>query len=575
MVFCNIIPFLNLSHPFFYQQDEFTYVSRSWVLAGHIFHNYPVPSFYDLYWGDHPFYAWILFAIFGGIVPGNDWMFKARLFIFIINILTKIVLYFAADKYFGKKVAYVSLIIFSFQSGISHYYTYFYFDTIATFFIMISFYFFYSTPIGLINKTDQFSYEESAKNTIEFPEKLRFFFSAFLFGLGVGCKFPVIFFLPGFVIFYITRQNIPKNLFNKINFLKHLRYWIKWLCFVTIPLMIWGLMLIISSHGVYIYTSTFGQLFRPDNETDNFIKVFSIDWLYYFPIFIIAIFFSLGLLLIFYTGSIISYLKNKQLVNKKILSKSQTLNNEKKILFLKQNGYYYCFPLFYIFFLIREGVVLPHYIIPLLPSASIFLAVLIISQLEYYSWWIIDKVYQKEEEKQKRNKNDGNPTSNDDFELKISKKKFYISIFIFIIGSIQLGLLYIPPHYENLQYNNTNIQYEALDWVINNLPHDSNIITSAFFISELRNAGFRYVQNPWFLDKEFKIDVLSNNSILMDQKTPLDGDWRNIDYLITPSLSDIDNPLIAPVTEHVVLIKSFYYNETLPTYQIHIYQVVT
>ncbi len=91
----------------------------------------------------------------------------------------------------------------------------------------------------------------------------------------------------------------------------------------------------------------------------------------------------------------------------------------------------------------------------------------------------------------------------------------------------------------------------------NNLPKNSIIVVDNFFIAELREDGFKYVQEGWFV----------NNA-------SLNGNALNIDYFICSNLSVVDTPYTHDAVLNCVPIESFSSNVSALVTTIIIYKVI-
>ena len=92
---------------------------------------------------------------------------------------------------------------------------------------------------------------------------------------------------------------------------------------------------------------------------------------------------------------------------------------------------------------------------------------------------------------------------------------------------VWMVIVLFPFNFGFLTTNATQFQFDALSWVENNLPKNSIIVVDNFFIAELREDGFKYVQEGWFV----------NNA-------SLNGNALNIDYFICSNLSVVDTPIL-------------------------------
>lgn len=151
--------------------------------------------------------------------------------------------------------------------------------------------------------------------------------------------------------------------------------------------------------------------------------------------------------------------------------------------------------LFYFLFLIRGGVVIGFYILPMLP----FIAISITLLVGTIKTDILDRF----------------------------KVPQFISMVVFVIFVIISSVHYYPKVYKYLTVDETTNQIASLKWVKENLPADSKIITDINGLTELRNP--KYVNKKVFVNADWYFKVAKDPAI---RYTKYRDDWRNFDYVL-------------------------------------------
>ena len=123
-----------------------------------------------------------------------------------------------------------------------------------------------------------------------------------------------------------------------------------------------------------------------------------------------------------------------------------------------------------------------------------------------------------------------------------------------------LGAVFVPFLYTSYEFPEprepNDLNSDAVDWVIKNLPKNSTIVVYDFNIADLREAGFYYVTSLWFLDEGV-----------------LEGDAKNIDYFIGADLYTFQQyEFMEPATRNATLIKTLQLENHYEDYY-NIYQV--
>lgn len=164
-------------------------------------------------------------------------------------------------------------------------------------------------------------------------------------------------------------------------------------------------------------------------------------------------------------------------------------------IFSKKYRFFGLATLLYFIFLIRGGVVIGFYVLPLLP----FVAMSLVFGLE-----VIDS------------------------HLKEKFNKFTYALPVLFV----LLLVVLHNHYEHkvskyLLVDETSNQMEAIRWVKQNLPEDTTIMVDIYGMTELLDPT--YVNNKVFSNADWYFKVAKDPAIRF---TKYRDDWRNFDYVL-------------------------------------------
>ncbi len=164
-------------------------------------------------------------------------------------------------------------------------------------------------------------------------------------------------------------------------------------------------------------------------------------------------------------------------------------------IFSKKYRFFGLVTVLYFFFLIRGGIVIGFYILPLLP----FIAISIAIGLHLFSDFL--------------------------------KQKFAIAKYLLPVLFIALLFTFLN-HYEfkvkkYLQAEETNNQMEALRWIKENLPQNAAILVDVYGLTELVDPNF--VNDKVFLNADWYFKVAKDPAIRF---TKYRDDWRNFDYVL-------------------------------------------
>lgn len=149
--------------------------------------------------------------------------------------------------------------------------------------------------------------------------------------------------------------------------------------------------------------------------------------------------------------------------------------------------------LLYGFFLIRGGIVIGFYIVPLLPFAALSLALVLgqLTQAMARGW---------------------------------TGKAVVVLLWI---GLIALSTThYYPKIMKYLTVNETSNQMEAIRWIKENLPEEATMISDIYALTELQDPTF--VNEKIFLNADWYFKVAKDPAIRFEKYR---DDWRNFDYI--------------------------------------------
>lgn len=150
--------------------------------------------------------------------------------------------------------------------------------------------------------------------------------------------------------------------------------------------------------------------------------------------------------------------------------------------------------LFYFYFLIRGGVVIGFYILPLIPFAVLsFVSFLdmLYQRMRHYEWFR------------------------------------YAAWVLVLAPMIFLGVTYYPAKVTKyLTTDETSNQVAAMRWIKENLPEDAAIMIDVYAITELRNP--EYVNSKVFENADWYFKIAKDPAIRLEK---YNNDWRSLDYV--------------------------------------------
>lgn len=540
MIFSGIFHFYQCTLEPYLNWDEFLYSTRAYAFI-RLFSD-PIPM--NVIYSDHPPLGWIILGIGCIIFPTEfSWTLRARLVISVFFVLNQIMLYLITLKYYSKPSGIITLLLFGFQIGFLDHTRRIYLDNIGVFFVLFAYY------LYLSSRSSQYPVNTSPSNVLIIKEipthtpiqqfyysKLYYYLSGVFLGLAICVKFVFVFFIPGFILMYYCR-NCASTLLERVTFLYHLKNIIRWIGYTLIPLIVYLIVCLLLNQLHEVITGTINQVLRRESDATFGNLVFY--WMLLYPVFFVVLmcllsFFLLGFVMYLFIN-IRSHDQKSLFFNK---THSSSILKRLHALFIgNMEVWGFCFGFF--LFLIRGSTISSHYMIPLYSFGSLFIGVFIVS---LYRLIIPEKSGQiNTHEKVIYSTKILTPTS---------LKKLVTGLYSLCLI---IWMIYPPEPLDLIKITtSTSFQTEALDWVLINVPRNSSFIVNAFFAAELYEAGYRNVQVSGFFNP-----------------STFNNDWRNIDYLITPSLEGINGTFTAPAIENCLFLQHFEYGGI----EINIYQV--
>jgi hypothetical protein len=550
--FSTILYFSTLNDTPTYWFDEFMYVSRGWVMFQVLLGNASNETFYYSYiWFDHPNFGFFLLGFLGFLFPNLPWMQRARYIILLFCIIQNLFVYLIVKKYYSKRAGLIALILFGFNPGFIDLRKLVLLDNIGITFLLISIYFFY--PVSFCSK------RALNLNLIQDNQKKMFFsdyskersnltpsiaLSALTFGLSIITKYTFAIFVPGFVFFQIYYEKLNIISYDKNSIKNLLYFWIKWAIIAIIPFSAYIGYVFTQNYFDYFLFGIKWQMSRPITAGLS-IDAVLLDWLDIFPVFCIMLLFLFFFSLILIFRSIFQMYYEKKMINIKFNLTKRTFFafNKYKSDLLSIGGFSICL----IIFLLRGRIIYFHYIIPLLSIGTIWIAILIdYIGLYFYEKFILSVKNEDYLNNIKVTNKKGQKSHKKFAAIIIAKfndtcvkRKACVIIFIF--------LWLIPFRYPE-KNSGCNLELQtALGWISDNLPRNSTILVEDFYLAELRDMGFLYVQlvhyfDVKFYEQYFRNDCDSGNPVNYQGElylpffyTDMPHNWSKIDYLILNS----------------------------------------
>jgi len=434
----------NMFHYPYFESDEGTYLSQAYSVK----ENNELSLY--VYWYDHPPFGWITIATWVDIL-NDDWNFfgsslnTGRVLMLILHLTQVSLVFFITYRVTSMPwLAFLATLIFSVSPLATYYQRRVLLDNLLTTWVLLS--------VALLHLKEV---------------KLRHvLMSAILFGLGVVTKITTVMFGPAILYLLLTAQwNIHKG-FRTFG----------WLLSAAGIVSIWILYAAIKTElfpsptgdrvsliGSIQYQASRGTEHHFWEHGSSFLDNLT-SWL------------ALDATLV--------YLIGVGLIVALLLT-----------IFSARYRFFGIATICYFFFLIRGGVVIGFYLLPLLP----FIAMSLVCGLAL--------VY--------------------DFFKKRFRVSAYIAPVLFIVLLLIGYTHYAPKVKKYLVVEETNNQMEGIRWIKENIPEDATILVDINAMTELRDPT--YVNEKNFVNADWYFKVAKDPAIRF---TKYRDDWRNFDYVL-------------------------------------------
>ncbi|OGM74312.1 hypothetical protein A3H19_06030 [Candidatus Woesebacteria bacterium RIFCSPLOWO2_12_FULL_39_9] len=427
----------------YYENDEGVYMSQAWSLL----REGKVAPY--TYWYDHAPVGWIFIAVWvfltGGFFTFGPSINSGRVFMLILHLATTLFLYFIAKKISGRKeVGTLSVLVYSFSPLGIYYQRRVLLDNIMTFWVFAS----------------------SAVLVVKNLKLSRVLLSSILFGLAVLTKENAIFFLPFYLYLIYINTSYKNRLFAITGFL-----------LISFSIM-----------STYILYAVLKKEFFPvgflGSTKEHVSMLTSFKWQM-----------TRGASLPFWTkgsdfyGNVLEWMnKDKIMV---ILGGASLILGS--LLSIKNKAFRapVIFGLLFVVFLIRGGLIIGFYIVPLIPIFALLIG-------EVYEY-LIQKISL------------GN--------LKIYKGAIILSL-------VAIPALLLTNHNGKYTRNETNPQLKALVWVKENVPEKAYMVIDNYMYVDLKEKGF--VNNKVFPNADWFWKIYYDPEI---KEGKYKNDFRKIEYI--------------------------------------------
>lgn len=431
----------SLYYPYF-ESDEGTYLSQaSFVKMDGKLSPYT-------YWYDHPPAGWFAIGLWADLL-GGDWnifgssLASGRVFMLFLHLIQISIIFFISKRLTKSNwIAFFVCILYSISPLSTFFQRRVLLDNLMTTWVLVS--------LALLHL-----------RTIRLRHILM---SGFFFGIAVMTKVTAVMFGPAFLYLLLTEKWLVRRNFRVAGWLGvSISVTLLWPIYALIKTEFWP------SHDgskVSLIETTLFQASRGAgvpfwNPESSFLE--NLDaWFLLDETFVYVIGFTLSASLFM-------------------------------LFFSSKYRFYAMASILYFIFLIRGGIVLGFYILPLLP----FLMFVIAGLMEIIDVWF----------------------------RKVNLKE--VPALFFIVSLLFLNIHYPQKIEGYLTVDETSNQMEALVWVKENLPEDTIIMIDIYGMNELLDPGF--VNQKRFLNADWYVKVAKDPEIRFDKYR---DDWRNIEYIL-------------------------------------------
>ena len=427
----------------YYENDEGTYMSQAWSILrrGEL-----APY---TYWYDHAPAGWMLIAAWvkltGGFFTFGTSVNSGRVLMLVLHIATSMLLYYIAKRLSGRSLpGILAVIIYSLSPLGIYFQRRVLLDNIMTFWLFAS--------IALLLK----------KNL----NLSHIIISSITLGIAVLTKESAIFFVPAFLYLIIAKAN--KN--HRV-----VAVWLFIICTFSV----------VSTYFLYAFLKK--ELFPTGFFGDTTEHVSLLDTVKY----------NLG------RGSSLPFWHRRSDFTAVL---SEWLNKDAKIVFigglasilgliLSIRVRYLRVPtilsLLFIFFLVRGGIVLGFYIVPLIPIFALLVGIL--------SNFIVEK-------------------------LSLNHKQYLVYSFVFILF---FAIYFFGGNYDHFVRNETRSQIDTIKYIKEEIPEDAFLVMDDSIYVDLHEPGF--INDKVFKNAEWSWKVEKDPEV---REEKLGNDFRKIDYII-------------------------------------------
>jgi endo-1,4-beta-D-glucanase Y/4-amino-4-deoxy-L-arabinose transferase-like glycosyltransferase len=432
----------NMFHYPYFESDEGTYMAQAFSVKEHA----ELTPY--VYWYDHPPMGWFVLASFVTLL-GGDWdafgnsLYTGRVLMWLLHLLQVSIIFYLVRKLTGSPwYAVVAILLYSVSPLASYFQRRILLDNIQTTFVLLSVFMLYLPQIKLRHVL----------------------MSGVFYGCAVVTKITAVMFGPAFLLLLLTAKWGLHKGFRTIGWLVTSGAIVSlWLIFALIKTELFPAADRVSLLGSLQYQASRGTGAHFWEATssfrDNIVHWLILDSTY---VYICAF----GLLAAFLL-----------------------------VILKPQYRFFGLAALFYFLFLIRGGVVIGFYIIPLLPFIAMSIAFLI----HTIKTDVLDRF----------------------------RVPAHVSTLLLLVILVGFTIHYTPKVHKYLTVDETSNQIKALTWVKENLPSDAKIITDIYGLTELRNP--EYVNTKVFDNADWYFKVAMDPAI---RYTKYRDDWRNFDYVL-------------------------------------------
>ena len=428
-------------YPYF-ESDEGTYMTQAFSVR----ENAELTPY--VYWYDHPPFGWFVLANWVSVL-GGDWnffgnsLYTGRAFMFLLHLIQVSIIFYVTKRVTKSPwLAALAILFYSVSPLASYFQRRILLDNIQTTFVLLSVLMLYIPKVKLRHVL----------------------MSGAFYGFAVVTKITAVMFGPAFLFLLLTAKWSVHKGFRTVGWLLTSGSIVSlWLIFALIKTELFPSADRVSLLGSLQYQASRGTGAHFWEATssfrDNIVHWLILDSTYVY----------IGAFGVF-AALIVAIVK-------------------------PQYRFFGMAALWYFLFLIRGGLVIGFYILPLLPFIAMSIAMLVGT--------IKTDIFDK---------------------FKVPKFVSVVIILLFIVG---YSYHYAPKVHKYLTVDETTNQIAALKWVKENLPSDAKILTDIYGLTELRNPD--YVNSKVFMNADWYFKVAKDPAIRF---TKYRDDWRNFDYVL-------------------------------------------